>query len=385
MSTNTTKPYWRSYFDLLETKAPFDTRGYFSTIAEPFKLNQFELYKAVKPTLEQRPALDRWWSEVHSRMQSNRDTTIKRLGVKLRQQQKEARISGMDDKFWKEVEVRQAVEEDQLTNLRMATDAKKDALLLKSVRGSYQFRDKLNAEAVPTTRSGSAPETYHPERSTTAGQKRPRDLLDDQADSMKYLDRDAQGTDEVTDEETDSPEDASEHAAIASTSASPRSAKGKSYQDASRLFEGSPFRPFFQYIFEQARSKKCISVPAVPKDIKSANWRGLAAYARSLLVKSHPKDLDLKDAYVALSCIISAARPSARSFFDDELFMEIEQAIVLDPYSPVLLTRVMQPLLLSFKKSDLDMAFLEQELDLRLAEIALCERDGGWTSSEEVA
>ncbi|KAF9571290.1 hypothetical protein EC968_000786 [Mortierella alpina] len=147
MNSNTTKPYWRAYLDRIEAKAPFDTRGYFSTITEPSKLNQFDLYKAIKPSLQQRPALDRWWGDVHNGMQTNRDATIKRLGVTLRQQQEEARTTKADEKFWKEVEVRQAIEEDQLINLRMTTDAKKDALLLK-----YHYTEAVVPS--PTTPSG---------------------------------------------------------------------------------------------------------------------------------------------------------------------------------------------------------------------------------------
>ncbi|KAF9273974.1 hypothetical protein BGZ68_001016 [Mortierella alpina] len=132
MSSKAAKPYWRTYFNGLETRAPFETRGYFSNIAEPFQLNQFEFYEAVKPTLGQRSALDRWWVDMHTRMQTNRDATIRQLGAKLRKQQEEDRGLGLDDKFWKRVEVRQAIEEDQLANLKLTTDAKKDALLLKS-------------------------------------------------------------------------------------------------------------------------------------------------------------------------------------------------------------------------------------------------------------
>ncbi|KAG9068202.1 hypothetical protein KI688_011797 [Linnemannia hyalina] len=139
MSSKTSTPYWRSYLDALDSEAPIDTQKYFSMVSSPFKLNQFELYSAVKPTLNVRSALDRWWVDVYKKMETSRDETIRRVGAMLRTQQGQDSLTGKLDTFWKEVEVHQAVEEDRLVNLRMTTDAKRDALMLKSRDGSDIF------------------------------------------------------------------------------------------------------------------------------------------------------------------------------------------------------------------------------------------------------
>jgi len=108
-------------------------------VSDPFKLSQFKLYSAAKPTLEVRSALDSWWVDVYKKMERSRDETIRRVGAMLRTQQKQDSSAGKLDTFWKEVEVHQAVEEDRLANLRMTTDAKRDALMLKSRDASGIF------------------------------------------------------------------------------------------------------------------------------------------------------------------------------------------------------------------------------------------------------
>ncbi|KAG0039048.1 hypothetical protein BGZ83_002921 [Gryganskiella cystojenkinii] len=139
MNSKTSMPYWRTYIDVLDSEAPVDTQKYFSMVSSPFKLNQFELYSAVKPTLEVRSALDSWWTNVYKKMETNRDETIKRVGAMLRTQHEQDSSAGKLDTFWKEVEVQQAVEEDRLANLRMTTDAKRDALMLKGRNASGIF------------------------------------------------------------------------------------------------------------------------------------------------------------------------------------------------------------------------------------------------------
>ena len=131
MNPKTSRPYWRAYLDALDSTAPIDTRNFFSRVSNPFKLSQLDLYQAVNPTLELRSALDIWWASVYEKMEKNRDETIKRVGAMLRGQQEEDSSTRKLDTFWKDVETHQAVEEDRLVNLRMTTDAKRDALMLK--------------------------------------------------------------------------------------------------------------------------------------------------------------------------------------------------------------------------------------------------------------
>ncbi|KAG0307107.1 hypothetical protein BGZ98_001046 [Dissophora globulifera] len=132
MSSSSSKPYWRSYFDLLNVGAPVNVKGYFATLSNPYKLNQLDLYLAAKPTLEQRASLDGWWEGVCKRLVTSHDSTIRKIGAMLRHQQEQDGDSGRMERFWKDVEVEQALEEDRLANLKTMTAAKQDALLLKS-------------------------------------------------------------------------------------------------------------------------------------------------------------------------------------------------------------------------------------------------------------
>ncbi|KAF9085695.1 hypothetical protein BGX27_003388, partial [Mortierella sp. AM989] len=88
---------------------------------------------------------------------------------------------------------------------------------------------------------------------------------------------------------------------------------------------------------------------------------------------------------VALSCIISTDLPNAGDVFRHDIINEIEDQVVLAPFKSSALPKLLDPLRQRFREHNYDMVFLQQEIELRTPEIALCEKDGSWTSREEKA
>ncbi|KAF9997053.1 hypothetical protein BGZ79_009211 [Entomortierella chlamydospora] len=91
----------------------------------------------------------------------------------------------------------------------------------------------------------------------------------------------------------------------------------------------------------------------------------------------------MKDIYVALSCIISATTDDAPTIFGSEIINRINNEVKLTQLTMPILEKILTPLQKSFRDRNYDLEFLQQEVELRLAEIALCERDGSWNTEEE--
>ncbi|KAF9585574.1 hypothetical protein BGW38_001748 [Lunasporangiospora selenospora] len=149
----------------------------------------------------------------------------------------------------------------------------------------------------------------------------------------------------------------------------------KDYQKALDMFAGSPFLPFFQYIFDKAKGKTT-SLPPVPSCDMSKSWHVMAKYARQILETAGPEENE-KEAYLALSSIISVNVPSARSYYGPNMISKIEDCISLAQFSSPTIAKILGPLITGFGGNDLDVAYLSQELDLRLAELVQYERNGG--------
>ncbi|KAF8936383.1 hypothetical protein BGZ47_009536 [Haplosporangium gracile] len=123
--------------------------------------------------------------------------------------------------------------------------------------------------------------------------------------------------------------------------------------------------------------------PQVPTDILSKNLNRLVAYAHRVLSGNDAQLHDLKDVYVALSCIVSATVKDASNVFGSSLITRIASQVTLKEVALPILAKVLSPLQESFAKNDYDLNFLQQEVELRLAELVLCERDGSWVTKEE--
>ncbi|KAI8348348.1 hypothetical protein B0O80DRAFT_502021 [Mortierella sp. GBAus27b] len=156
--------------------------------------------------------------------------------------------------------------------------------------------------------------------------------------------------------------------------------RSKAYEDALRLFKGSPLLPFFKYIFRKAQGSTD-EVPQLPTDIPSTNLKRLIAYAHRVLTGNDALH-DLKDVYVALSCIVSATVKDASFIFGTGLITRIVSQVTLKELALPILAKVLSPLQESFAENDYDLNFLQGEVELRLAELVLCERDGKWVTKE---
>ncbi|KAF9180760.1 hypothetical protein BGZ50_006015 [Haplosporangium sp. Z 11] len=170
-----------------------------------------------------------------------------------------------------------------------------------------------------------------------------------------------------------------------SSNASATITRSKKYEAALSLFSDSPLFPFFEYVFQEAHGSIPGMVPQIPCNIGSRNLQNLIQYAHGILSRPDIPEPVMKDAYVALSCIISAAVPNAREIFGQDVVQRIEDQVVLASFSIPVLQEILIPLQKTFDEHDLDVEFLQQEVELRLADVARCERerDGGWTSKEE--
>ncbi|KAF9085003.1 hypothetical protein BGX27_003646, partial [Mortierella sp. AM989] len=62
---------------------------------------------------------------------------------------------------------------------------------------------------------------------------------------------------------------------------------------------------------------------------------------------------------------------------------KINSQIALTEVTLPILRRTLKPLRKHFREHSYDLESLQQEVDLRLAEIVLCGRDGRWTTGEE--
>ncbi|KAF8928692.1 hypothetical protein BGZ47_001477, partial [Haplosporangium gracile] len=140
-------------------------------------------------------------------------------------------------------------------------------------------------------------------------------------------------------------------------------------------------------IDDKDRSEKAQSctdeAPQVPTDIPSTNLKRLVAYAHRALTGNDAQLHDLKDVYVALSCIVSTTVKDASNIFDSSLITRIASQVTLSEVALPILAKVLSLLQESFAKNDYDLNFLQQEMELRLAEHVLCERDGNWVTKEE--
>jgi len=88
---------------------------------------------------------------------------------------------------------------------------------------------------------------------------------------------------------------------------------------------------------------------------------------------------------VALSCIVSATVKNAPKVFGPGLITQIKSQVTLKELSLPILAKILSPLQESFAENNYDLHFLQQEVELRLAELVHCERDGRWTTKEEKA
>ncbi|KAG0261121.1 hypothetical protein BG011_001334 [Mortierella polycephala] len=172
---------------------------------------------------------------------------------------------------------------------------------------------------------------------------------------------------------------------VSSSSASVRITSSRKYEEALSLFSDSPLFPFFEYVFQEAHDSIPGTVPQIPCNIASRNLQNLIQYAHGILSRPEIPEAVMKDAYVALSCIVSAAVPNAREIFGQDVVRRIEDQVVLASFLTPVLQEILMPLQKTFDEHDLDVEFLQQEVEFRLADIARCERerDGGWTSKEE--
>ncbi|KAG0291058.1 hypothetical protein BGZ98_003181 [Dissophora globulifera] len=167
--------------------------------------------------------------------------------------------------------------------------------------------------------------------------------------------------DTTTDVDTDS-EDGSEKTVEMEDDSPLELSRSKAYEDALRLFKGSPLLPFFRYIFQKAQG--CTdAVPQMPTDIPSTNLKRLVAYARRVLTGNDTLH-DVKDVY---------------------LITQIASQVTLKELTLPTLAKILSPLQESFARNDFSLNFLQQEVELRLAELVLCERDGNWVTKEEKA
>ncbi|KAF9347689.1 hypothetical protein BGX26_000851 [Mortierella sp. AD094] len=160
------------------------------------------------------------------------------------------------------------------------------------------------------------------------------------------------------------------------------SPKYKAYQNALHLFQGSPLLPFFRYVFQKARGSEA-DVPQMPSNITSPNIRNLVKYAHALFTVDDDWENNIKDIYVALSCIISTTVDDTPTIFGPEIIHKINSEVKLTQLTMPVLEKILTPLQKSFRGCNYDLEFLQQEVELRLAEIVLCERDGSWSTEEE--
>ncbi|KAF9120380.1 hypothetical protein BGX30_003203 [Mortierella sp. GBA39] len=109
----------------------------------------------------------------------------------------------------------------------------------------------------------------------------------------------------------------------------------------------------------------------------------LIAFAQTELSENYAQLHDLEDAYVALPCIVSAAVNDASNVFGSGLTTQIESQVTPKELALSILTKVLSPLQENVAKNNYGLNFLRQEVELRLAELVLCERDGSWTINEE--
>ncbi|KAF9902262.1 hypothetical protein EC991_005081 [Linnemannia zychae] len=161
------------------------------------------------------------------------------------------------------------------------------------------------------------------------------------------------------------------------------SSRSKAYKEALCQFKGSPSSPFLKSHFVFQAQGFTDEAPQVPTDIPSTNLKRLVAYAHRVLSGNDAQLHDLKDVYVALSCIVCATVNDASNIFGTSLITRIENQVTLKELALPILAKVLSPLQESFAKNDYDLNFLQQEVELRLAELVLCERDGGWATKEE--
>ncbi|KAG0374052.1 hypothetical protein BGX24_010902 [Mortierella sp. AD032] len=111
----------------------------------------------------------------------------------------------------------------------------------------------------------------------------------------------------------------------------------------------------------------------------------LVEYAHRVLTGDDAQLDDIKDVYVALSCIVSAAVSDASHNFGSSQITRIASQVTLKELALPILAKVLSPLQESFAENDYDLNFLQQEVEQLLAEHVLSERDeSGVTKDEKV-
>ncbi|KAG0221730.1 hypothetical protein BGW41_006580, partial [Actinomortierella wolfii] len=80
---------------------------------------------------------------------------------------------------------------------------------------------------------------------------------------------------------------------------------------------------------------------------------------------------------------VSATVNDAANIFGTSLIARISNEVTLKEVHLPILAQILAPLHESFTKANLDLEFLQQEIELRLAEIALRERHEGWRTRDE--
>ncbi|KAG0197470.1 hypothetical protein BGX33_000596, partial [Mortierella sp. NVP41] len=156
----------------------------------------------------------------------------------------------------------------------------------------------------------------------------------------------------------------------------PKRRRGNSaYDEALKLFEDSPLFDFFAYIFNKAQGIKPNPLPGVPFAVESPNIRRLAVYAHNELCKANITEQELKNVYLALSCIVSPHIPDASAVFGMELLRRIKEEVILETFESSRLEGILSPLRNAFEER-LDVKYLMEEVSLRDADIVRRERDG---------
>ncbi|KAF9276891.1 hypothetical protein BGZ88_001462 [Linnemannia elongata] len=151
----------------------------------------------------------------------------------------------------------------------------------------------------------------------------------------------------------------------------------------SPVFVKTNSSPFWKLHFVFQAQGFTDEAPQVPIDIPSTNLKRLVAYAHRVLSGNDAQLYGLEDVYVALSCIVSTTVNDASNIFGSSLITRITSQVTLKEIALPILAKVLSPLQESFAKNDYDLNFLQQEVELRLAELFLCERDGRWATKEE--
>ncbi|CAO3565442.1 unnamed protein product [Mortierella alpina] len=145
--------------------------------------------------------------------------------------------------------------------------------------------------------------------------------------------------------------------------------------DALKLFKDSPLFDFFAYIFNKAQDKKPNPLPGVPSAVESPNINRIGVYAYNELRKANITEQDLKNVYVALSCIVSTQIPDAGAVFGKGMLRKIKEEIVLESFEFSQLEEVLSPLREVYNKT-FNAEYLMEEIMIRSADIVKRERDG---------